>query len=164
MTKNILNFFDGEISKSDIGNALTRIIVIVVSLLIVMFVLSLFQSNSASIDAKMNPLYKILQDNSISDSAKALAMDKLTLLNAQKSATSFWQILMHTTIMLFFFTLVSSLCAFAFTKWRWSNDTRLDSPGLKEYADIQKEKLTVLRTIFATVFVAGAIIYLADKI
>jgi len=163
MTKKIMNFFDG-INKQDVTSAISRYLVLVFAIITSLYFLGEFQSDKTQLDLTMNPYYSIIQDSTATQDVKNFAISKLTKLEGARQATSFWQTIFHTSVMMFFFVIVAGLCAFGFTKWNWSGDRRLDDNNLKEYADVQKEKMSVLKVIFATVFVAGSIIYLADKL
>lgn len=162
--KNIIDFFDGNISKADITSALSRFTILLIAIVCSVLILQSLQGDTKTLDMAMNPLYQIVQDTNITDSARAVALDKLTTLSSERQATSFWQTILHSAILMFFWLIVAAVSGYAFTKWKWTNDYRLDAPGLKEYADIQKEKISFLKALFATVFIAGAIIYLADKL
>jgi len=159
--KKLMNFFDGDISKKDIQNALSRFTVLLTAIVCSVLVLDYFQSDTAVIDLTMNPLYSIAQDTTLHDTARAEAMDKLTVLASQRQATTFWQTILHSTILMFFWIIVASISTYAFTKLKWTEDLEHGLIGREDY---QKQKMNALMTIFGVVFITGSIIYLADKL
>lgn len=159
--KSIMNFFDGHISKKDIQNALSRFTVLFVAIICSFLVLDYFQDDTVLIDMQMNPLYSVAQDTSLSDKARAEAMDKLSILASERQATAFWQTILHSTILMFFWIVVASISTYAFTKLKWTEDLESGLIGREVY---QNQKMNVVKTIFTVVFITGSIIYLADKL
>lgn len=159
--KSFMNFFDGDISKKDIQNALSRFAVLLIAIVCSVLVLDYFQDDTVLIDMAMNPLYSIAQDTALSDKARAEAMDKLSILASERQATAFWQTILHSTILMFFWIVVATISTYAFTKLKWTQELENGLIGREVY---QKQKMNALMIIFGVVFITGSIIYLADKL
>ncbi len=157
----IRDLFDGDITKKDIKNALARFMGLALIIICSIILLDNFQSDTIRIDKEMNPLYTIAQDSTINDKVRAQAMDKLSLLASKRQATNFWQTILHSSILMFFWIVVASISAYAFTKLKWTENIDQNHENACMY---QKQKINALIAIFSVVFITGSIIYLADKL
>lgn len=157
----IRDLLDGDITNKDIKNAVSRFIGLALAIILSVIVLDYFQDDTVLIDMQMNPLYTIAQDSTLNDKTRAMAMDKLTILASERQATTFWQTILHSSILMFFWIIVASISAYAFTKLKWTENIDQEHESACLY---QKQKLNALIAIFSVVFITGSIIYLADRL
>lgn len=158
-----MNFFDGDISKADITNALSRILVLLIAIVAAAYIFSLFQDSSTELDLKMNPYYLIAQNENLSQATRADAMNKITELSKSQAAASFGKRLFQTLMMLFALTVTSSLIAFGYTKIKWTS-TNTQQSGFQQSINLLEAKIKASITIFTTVFIAGSLILIALSI
>jgi len=157
----ITNLFDGDISKRDKKHAASRILVIVFSLIISLYLVNLFFGFSNEISIKSAEPALIANNKNLADAVKLPAMKELSALHEQSRNYNFFIQLLQSTITMIVSIVFAMLSGYVYTRYRWSDDKRQDSPELKEYADVKKTKMIVLAVIFSTVLLSMSILMIA---
>lgn len=155
--------FDDEFTWNDVY----RILALFGALALVILILQPFRAENAAIELRLNPLYSTVMDSTVSHEARSIAVDKLTSLEIQKRATNYWQTILETCITLFVLTIVASVIAYGFTKWKWSTPFKsLYENGMQETEpkEIVEAKIYSVVGIFIAVLLSGSLFIIAKSI
>lgn len=157
----ITNLFDGDITKSDLLNAASRISIIIISIMAAAYLYSIYLDNSTELDLKMNPHYLIAENKDMPISDRLEAMQELSKMTPGQITASFAMRLSQTLMMLFALTVSSSLIAYGFSRINWTSKIRRSSAvDCAKHGD-STVRIKALTAIFATVFISGSLILMA---
>lgn len=162
----IKDLLDGDITKSDLLNAASRISIIIISIMAAAYFYSIYLDNSTELDLKMNPHYLIAENKDMPIADRLEAMDELSKMTPGQITASFAMRLSQTLMMLFVLSISSSLIAYGFSRIKWSSVsfTKSDSIGHIAIANPHgnsTDRMRALVVIFATVFISGSLILMA---
>lgn len=157
----IRDLLDGDITKSDLLNAIPRISIIIISIMAAAYFYSIYLDNSTELDLKMNPHYLIAENKDMPIADRLEAMDELSKMTSGQITASFAMRLSQTLIMLFVLSISSSLIAFGYSKIQWTLQVKHSSDLECRIHGDMKDRMKALTTIFATVFISGSLILMA---
>lgn len=150
--------FDDKFTTNDVY----RILALLGSLALVIFILQPFRAENTALELQLNPLYSTVTDSTVSHEIRAVAIDKLTKIEIQKTATSYWQKIFQSVIMIFVFTITAAIVGYGFTKWKWAS---VDFKNIDELTEAElMSKILGVVGIFATVLISGSLIFIAQSL
>lgn len=157
--------FDDKFTTNDVY----RILALLGSLALVIFILQPFRAENTALELQLNPLYSTVTDSTVSHEIRAVAIDKLTKLEIQKTATSYWQKIFQSVIMIFVFTVASGIVAYSFSRIKWTKNEHQYEPAqaaiFKELpGEVIASKIISIVIIFATVLISGSLIFIAQSL